>query len=285
MSIFLDFDGTITAQDTIGELSKFALRVRATEGNDLQRDWDVVVKAYMDDYNGHVDGYHVPETDRRSVAAEVEFLRAMKTVELTSLERINACGVFRGIEEGKFREAGRELRESGVVRVRNGFAAFVERVLEDGFRVYVVSVNWSTAFIEGVLDEPKIEIIANHVREDGAVVGPEILNPGGEIGEMRNLTNSCDKLDVMRTILEREGHDLSNSWYFGDSITDLECLLHASFGIVVSDKEDSKLLETLERIGETVPHIKDLGNSDKEQKLAWASNYEGVIRDMPSKFR
>ncbi|KAI0111403.1 HAD-like domain-containing protein [Daldinia grandis] len=281
MSIFLDFDGTITVKDTVGELANFALRVRADEGQDLQKEWDAVVNAYVDDHSAHVDGYH-PQPHARSLPAqEVEFLRHMKTVETRSLGRINDCRLFRGISPTAFREAGRDLVGKGTITLRCGFTRFVQERLKEGWRVWVLSVNWSSAFIEGACGELSgVEVIANDVREDGSVVGPPILNPGGADGghrkEQRNLTNSHDKLDAMKAVLEAEGLVGKPSVYFGDSTTDLECLLAADVGFVVSDKEDSSLLKTLRRIGKEVPHVQDQGTTSR---LAWTSNYRDIPDD------
>ncbi|KAI1841706.1 hypothetical protein JX266_012074 [Neoarthrinium moseri] len=290
MSIFLDFDGTITVNDTIGELAAAALRIQSERGIDLDRQWDAVVKAYLDDYNRHAKGYHAQESARCRPEHEVAFLRAGKAVELRSLDRINACAVFKGISADELRRAGREAVASGRVRLRPGFRAFLDRRLRESFRVFVISVNWSTAFIEGALDHPGVRVIANHVREDGTVVGPELLN-GGADAPLRNLTNSCDKLDVMRAVMEEDprGPGLC-SYYFGDSITDLECLLHATSGIVVSDTGDSKLLETLRRIGEDVPRSSEVSaetsaSAATPNKCAWAADYNEVTEHILFRFK
>ncbi|KAI2473058.1 HAD-like domain-containing protein [Annulohypoxylon bovei var. microspora] len=284
MSIFLDFDGTITSKDTVGELANFALRVRASEGQDLKREWDRVVAAYVDDHGAHVDNYD-PHPDSRSLPEhEVAFLRGLKTVEKRSLGRINACALFRGISPAEFREAGRGLVAEGTVRLRDGFGAFVEGRRSEGWRVWVLSVNWSSAFIEGACGElDGIEVIANDVREDGSIAGPAVLNPHSSgssegSGEPRNLTNSRDKLDAMEAVLAAEGLSAKPSVYFGDSTTDLECLLAADLGFVISDKDDSSLLKTLRRIGKEVPHIRD-DDQSTTSKLAWTSNYEDIPED------
>ncbi|OTB10534.1 hypothetical protein K445DRAFT_341389 [Daldinia sp. EC12] len=278
MSIFLDFDGTITVEDTVGELANFALRVRADEGEDLQKEWDAVVTAYVDDHSAHADGYHPPPHARSLPAQEVDYLRHMKTVETRSLGRINDCRLFRGISPTAFREAGRDLVRKGTIKLRPGFTRFVRERLREGWRVWVLSVNWSSAFIEGACGELSgVKVIANDVREDGSIAGPPILNPGGDVsrhgGEPRNLTNSHDKLDAMKAVLEAEGLVGKPSVYFGDSTTDLECLLAADMGFVVSDKEDSSLLKTLRRIGKEVPHVREQGPTSS---LAWTSNYEDI---------
>ncbi|KAK7923149.1 hypothetical protein PG985_007220 [Apiospora marii] len=280
MSIFLDFDGTITVQDTIGEVANFALRVRADEGQDLARAWDGVVRSYLDDYRGHVDGYRVAEARRRCVDEEVAFLRDMKAVELQSLVRIHECGVFRDIAPERFYEAGRRaVEEDGTVRLRPGFREFVRARAREGWRLWVVSVNWSAAFIAGALGCPEVAVIANTVRSDGSISGPDILNQrNGDEGKEghRNLTNSCDKLAVVEAVLEQAEESLKGkpSFYFGDSITDLECLLRADRGVVISDKEDSTLLKTLGRIGEKVSHSAEAGSQDS--RLSWASDFSEV---------
>ncbi|KAI0888636.1 haloacid dehalogenase-like hydrolase-domain-containing protein [Annulohypoxylon maeteangense] len=283
MSIFLDFDGTITAQDTITHLSNFALGIRASEGQDLKQQWSQVVKSYVDDHGNHVSSY-VPHEDARSLPEhEVAFLRDLKTVEKRSLVRINACALFRGIGDEAFRDAGRRLVEEGTVRLRDGFAEFVAKRRAEGWRVWVLSVNWSSAFIEGACGGLEgVEVISNDVREDGSIAGPGVLNTHLEdvrscavVGEQRNLTNSRDKLDAMEAVLAAEGLSTKPSVYFGDSTTDLECLLAADRGYVISDKDDSSLLETLRRIGKEVPHVRDRDQSTAG-KLAWTSNYEDI---------
>ncbi|KAI1412155.1 hypothetical protein F5Y13DRAFT_163720 [Hypoxylon sp. FL1857] len=276
MSIFLDFDGTITVQDTVGELANFALRVRADEGVNLQKEWDGVVSAYVDDHTAHVHGYEPRPHARCLPEHEIEFLRQMKTVETRSLGRINECRLFRGISPAAFRDAGRELVRKGTVRLRPGFRRFVERRTRDGWRVWVLSVNWSSAFIEGACGGLEgVKVIANDVQEDGSIAGPPVLNPPGSASSdegPRNLTNSRDKLDAMEAVLVAEGLTGKPSVYFGDSTTDLECLLAADLGFVIADKEDSSLLKTLRRIGKEVPHVRDNTTS----KLAWAENYEDI---------
>ncbi|KAK6199703.1 hypothetical protein LQW54_009957 [Pestalotiopsis sp. IQ-011] len=286
MSIFLDFDGTITARDTIGDLAKAALRIQSARGVDLDKEWDEVVQSYVRDYENHVDEYHIKEEERQRPAIEVEFLRAMKTVELKSLDRINACGVFKGVSEEDLRQAGREAVADGTVKIRPGFEKFVHRRVKEGWRIWVISVNWSTAFIEGVLEDcPEIHVIANRIAEDGdgrgVVLGPQVL---GTINDKReacpedpqNLTNSGDKLDVMKGVLLRDGVDMAPSFYFGDSITDLECLLHAMYGIVIADGEgeNSKLLQTLRRIGKDVPRTRE--TEALIHGLTWAEDFEEV---------
>ncbi|RYP73726.1 hypothetical protein DL771_003439 [Monosporascus sp. 5C6A] len=277
MSIFLDFDGTITAQDTIGELAGFALRVqRSAAGRDLlSREWDAVVRAYVDDYRAAADGHHTPAAARLEPAQEVEFLRALKHVETRSLDRVRRCGLFRGIGDGAFREAGRALVADGTISLRPGFREFVDARVREGWRIWVVSVNWSAPFIEGACGHPGITVVANDVREDGSVVGPAVLNRGG--GEPRTLTNSHDKLDVMEAVLREESLADKSSVYMGDSNTDLECLLAAHRGIVIADSPDTTLLKTLRRIGKKAPHVRE---ADISESISWAPSFTEIMENM-----
>ncbi|KAI1161338.1 hypothetical protein F5B18DRAFT_453659 [Nemania serpens] len=315
MSIFLDFDGTITTEDTVTHLANFALRFqssrqspddgpqdtslsgtedpsRAGEGEkegDLSSRWDDVVRAYISDYKSHASSYAPSAEDRQHADDEIAFLRSQKHVETSSLERINACALFRGIGPDAFREAGRELVRDGTVRLRPGFERFVRAALKKGWHVSVVSVNWSAAFIEGAcgFSEEDVSVFANEVREDdGAVLGPGALvgdgllvSEGGEDPSReragRNLTNSCDKHDAVREAMRKRDTQDKPFFYFGDSTTDMECLLAATRGVVIADDETSSLIKTLRRIGKRVPHVRD---AEASEELVWAANFEEVMR-------
>ncbi|KAI0508585.1 haloacid dehalogenase-like hydrolase-domain-containing protein [Xylaria bambusicola] len=311
MSIFLDFDGTITTEDTVTHLANFALRFQSEcqakgqsvrdashmsstqdiapsislEEDDLSSRWDEVVHAYVSDYKSHVSSYVPCEPDRQCVEDEIAFLRSQKHVETRSLGRINECALFRGISPATFREAGRELVREGTVLLRPGFADFVRRAFAKGWRVNVVSVNWSAAFIEGACGfaEGEISVFANEVREDdGAVLGPGTLagdvlltsNRQESPSQGRNLTNSCDKRDAVREVRRKRNEVDLPFYYFGDSTTDMECLLEATRGVVIADNEQSTLIQTLRRIGKLVPHVRDAGTGEE---LVWASNFEEII--------
>ncbi|KAI5868687.1 haloacid dehalogenase-like hydrolase-domain-containing protein [Durotheca rogersii] len=280
MNIFLDFDGTITAKDTVGELARFALGVQAAEGADLATAWDAVVRAYVEDHGAHARGYDPPAAARTAPEQEIAFLRRAKAVEARSLARVRDCALFRGIEREAFRAAGRELVRAGAVRLRPGFRAFAARwAAAPGARVWVLSVNWSAAFIEGVCgDVPGLTVVANDVRPaDGSVAGPPALDlPGDPPGQPRILTNSRDKLDAMHALLRAAAREAHPSVYFGDSTTDLECLLAAHRGFVVADHDGSSLLQTLRRIGKEVPHVRNR-DAASSNSLAWTSDFDSVL--------
>ncbi|KAI0151755.1 haloacid dehalogenase-like hydrolase-domain-containing protein [Xylariaceae sp. FL1272] len=350
MSIFLDFDGTITTEDTVRHIADFALRVQAERNantaisssdppsnhdsadsrpeavttsppidakdtqdtEDLPTRWKGVVKAYLSEYSSHCTTYHTQPHQRTTTDSEIMFQRSQKDVELRSLERLNGCRIFHNISPYEFKAGGRDLLERGVVTVRKGFKTWVQERQSEGWKVGVVSVNWSKDFIEGVLegsgvkarsagDGEGVVVYANEVDEHGRVVGPDILNNGahaardqdredGQTEKWRNLTNSEDKLDVFRRAAALNGG--GTTVYFGDSTTDMECLLEADWGVVMADGEDSKLIETFRRIGEEVPRARNHGNANEEGNggrnvnvggsgtenngLVWAESFEEV---------
>lgn len=268
--VFLDFDGTVTKADTITALAQFALDTQSSRGSDLSSAWDRVVEAYLAGCKAYAEGHHTPASLRTEVEQEVEFLRQMKASEMASLERIRECQVFRGISADEFRQAGRDLVGRGVITLRDGFHEYVRRRADEGCKVWVLSVNWSTAFIEGACHPSVVSVIANNVSSEGSIVGPELfLSPRS--ADHGTLTNSVDKLNAMRAALLGEGEGPTRTVYMGDSVTDMECLLAADEGVVMSDKNDSALLETLRRIGNQVEHVGADKRSDSG--IVWASSF------------
>ncbi|KAF4449646.1 UPF0655 protein C17G9.12c [Fusarium austroafricanum] len=263
MHLVFDFDGTITQQDTIGELARSAIEIqRNKHGHDLQASWDQVVQSYVADYRHYKDNHPSPEVTRTCVDDEFKFLSGMKDVEEASLERIAESRIFTGLDAETLSRAGADAVEAGRIKIRDGFADVMRLATERGWRVSVISVNWSRAFLRGALLPYALEVIANEPALDGSITGPEFLN-----GRM---TNACEKRKALEyTIKDKDGKVI----YFGDSTTDMECLLTG--GVVISDSEESSLLKTLKRVGVKVPHV---GDRDKVTgKVSWARDFREVL--------
>ncbi|KAI9172156.1 CTO1 family protein C17G9.12c [Paramyrothecium foliicola] len=266
MHLIFDFDGTITEKDTIGELASAAIAFQKSRGTgDLQETWDQVVKSYVDDWVKYKDTYYIPEHARLSLDNEVEFLRGMKDAEETSLERIQSSGVFSGLETSQLFEMGADAVKSGKIFIRDGFKELVELARRQNWKVAVISVNWSAAFIRGVLQPIDIPVVANEVSGSGKVEGPAFL--GG------TMTNSEDKLRCLEHILESQGGDKTKMLYFGDSTTDMECLLCG--GVAISADETCSLIKTLRRVGSPVPHIE---GAPSRAAVSWARDFYEVLK-------
>lgn len=267
MQLIFDFDGTITEKDTISELANAGLEFQKTQrGNDLGATWDGVVKAYLDDYQNHKESYTPGEEDRRSVQDEVDYLAGLRSVESASLDRVDSSGVFAGLTPTGLFQMGVDALESKKVIIREGFREIIDLAREQGWVVGIISANWSTSFIRGVLHQYSIPIVSNEVGgSDGKIRGPQCLDG--------RLSASAGKLEALR----HEFADASGgrTLYFGDSATDLDCVLRG--GVVISRDESCSLIRTLRRIGFETPHVKSYGNDPKQPDVYWASDFREVI--------
>lgn len=265
MRLIFDFDGTITECDTIGDLASAGVDFQRTQhGHNLSAQWDHVVKAYMDDYQRYKDSYPVREEDRHSVQEEVEFLAGLRTVERSSLARVEACGVFSGLQETDLFQMGVDAVESRNIVIREGFKDLVELAEQRGWGLGVISVNWSRSFIRGVLHRFSIPVVTNEISQDGEVQGPKFLG--------QPMTSSAGKLRCLEHEFAGDGDE---TLYFGDSTTDLECLLRN--GIVLSNNDGSSLIRTLRRLGFTVSHTASYGTGDQPANFYWARNFREIL--------
>ncbi|KAK7430878.1 hypothetical protein QQZ08_002668 [Neonectria magnoliae] len=262
MYLVFDFDGTITQKDTIGVLADSAIAYQKHHrGEDLQAEWDQVVRSYADDFQRYGRDHPVPAEQRKCAEDEVRFLSGMKDVEEASLRRVADSQVFAGLDAEKLTRAGQDAVTSGKVKIREGFGDLLSLVEDRGWDACVVSVNWSRAFIEGVLLPHRIRVIANEPHADGSITGPEFL--GGR------MTNGHEKRSALAHVATDKQKRVV---YFGDSTTDMECLLEG--GIVIADDEGSSLMRTLRRVGEPVPHV---GEREAGSTLMWARDFREVL--------
>ena len=265
MALVLDFDGTITVQDTINVLAQSALKIHAERGRDLSRDWDDIVDVYVKSHVEHKANYPVAEDSRLGLEAESRFLGSLRDVEVASLRRVEASGIFDGISSQDLVTAGTAALRDGTVVLREGLPELLSLAQSRGWRVYVLSVNWSKSFIRGVLHQfdDQLTVVSNEIHDQGMISSPDTEF---------FLATAGDKLAALRLTLR----DLPKGpvIYFGDSTTDIECLL-LSAGIVISSSGESSLLSVLERTGVVVPHVKDGAGS---HKLLWARNFSEVLQ-------
>lgn len=255
--LILDFDGTITTKDTISHLASAGIAAQKLSRRvQLQPKWDRLVKAYLEDYDDYKYRFTPSEAKRTRLEDEKRFLSGLYHVERASLRRVEEAGIFHGMDAAAMRKAGVDALENGDVQLRGGFGRITDLARERGWPVNVVSVNWSADFVRGVLGNsvPENNVTANNTR-DGIICGPDALGL---------LVCSPDKLRAMRHL---GGADV----YFGDSTTDLECLLEAERGVVMGDGKSS-LLHALRRLGFEVPHV---GATDA--KVVWAQSFDEVL--------
>ena len=272
--LMFDFDGTITVKDTIGVLAAGAIDWQRTKrGREYSATWDAVVQAYLDDLKRFQASYDPPEYQRKSLAREMQYLNAVKPVEHASLARVAESLVFEGLEERDLMDIGVAARKSERVTVRNGFADLLNMARERGWPVGILSVNWSSSFIRGVLrdldPDRTIRIYANEIAADGKIQGPQTYEDRGR----GPLVDAAGKLDFCK-----DGDYI----YFGDSATDLACLVEHKGVVICDDPSTSSLMATLSRLEDAVTpqHVKDPAvdfQGVDSEFLFWARDFREVI--------
>lgn len=280
--IVFDFDGTITEDDTIGNIAHAALQWRNSPeggGSDLTRDWQHIVQSYAQDLAAY-DQTQRPAEKRTSWQQECDYLRGRRIVEEASLARIRESGIFAGFATSGERlvEAGRRDRETGRTRIRAGFAEYLAMARARNDMVHVVSVNWSAAYIRGVLEPWGIaSIVANEIQLDGSIAAAAAatldLSPDnlGNVDRSQALATSADKLEATQHLLRRLEGECRG--YFGDSTTDLECLDFCGGWVMTSDGEGS-LARTLRRLGYDIPCISEPQGTNSH--ISWVHDFTEV---------
>lgn len=167
--------------------------------------WSHFVSAYLDDFTAHKRQYRPTATERTSVELEIAWLESLRGLEEDSYRRVVGAGVFEGVEVRDLRQTVDRKIAAGELRFRDGLVDLIEAVTElnravrveawqyghrddciasgctDGeakadadadtdTKVDVISVNWSTSFINQVLSSSlpsnsssKIRVFANEL--------------------------------------------------------------------------------------------------------------------------
>jgi len=281
----LDFDGTITTKDTISTLTRFAISRDESERDERQKAWEIIVKAYAADLNRHEKKYVPAKEERETLQEEIDYYRDLQRIEEKSFERISKSAIFRGIEKDQWMEWGQKAVQGGIVKGRKGIHEFVKGMTDDNSPqcLYwgVVSVNFSKYFIGGVLTAlglRKMCALANIAHSNGRLTGSIDLN-----GEQEPLiVTSEHKLTAMRKFLEysrkheRMALPAPMPVYIGDSGPDIECLMEDGIiGIVMSEKEDGNLMQTLKRVNIHPKPIKEFRETD-EKMVYWARDFTEI---------
>lgn len=164
--------------------------------------------------------------------------------------------------------------------------------------VHILSVNWSASYIRGVLSREGISsIIANDINPaDGSVNALPVISDDIAPGDWPGvLAVGSDKLSALRCLHQRQQKAKPKQSveivYFGDSTTDLECLLEFG-GIVISPKAEiaqrtdtqttdpskaavngSDLLHVLQtRLNYNLPHVSEY----KDEPICWAHDFAEI---------
>ncbi|KAE9381365.1 hypothetical protein N431DRAFT_424928 [Stipitochalara longipes BDJ] len=276
-AFILDFDGTVTTKDTISTIFKISVSVQACRGEHATVIRDNILSEYSEDYSKHVNNCSPAKEDRKTLAEEVKYYQSLHGVENRSFERVSRSRIFSGISHNDWEVSGRSVVSNGEVAIREGFREFIETVERSGDSWGVVSVNFSSHFIRGVLtgagvESSNVDVLANQAGDDGIIQGPETREV---------MTTSDAKLAAMKAMLNtwrsRARGQFSKIIYLGDSGTDIECLTEeGTTGVVIAADRKSSLIETLNRVGVDVKHI-DVYRDGREATVYWARNFKEIL--------
>lgn len=283
-ALVLDFDGTITVEDTINNIVTHGLAWRKSQqggGTDLTTAWQQIRDAYARDLVEYEDSA-TPKEQRTSGADELRYLEGLRIVEERSLARVKASGILRGLAgDGRLFLAGQQDAQCGRVVYKSGFIHLMDAAAAGKFSVYILSVNWSTSYIRGVLWRwvQHIEVIANEIDIEGNISAPADAFPENHDRPLA-LTTAGDKLLAMGQ-LARKVPNLFGC-YVGDSVTDWACLyLYGGIVMAPNQRGGGKLLDTVCRIRGETHHLKDkvLSADDSEGPVIhWVSDFNDVCR-------
>jgi 2-hydroxy-3-keto-5-methylthiopentenyl-1-phosphate phosphatase len=201
--ILIDFDQTITRNDTIDLLGQFGI----SQSHSTSKPWSYFVDSYLEEYRGYRD--HLPDIPKGDFKAFVQQLDSYQPVEKNSLARVSKHKVFANIHRQAFVEEGARLRSK---QLQAGAISTLKKYKD---HIRIVSLNWSKDWILGFLTELELnkeQIYSNDLTFDqdqisiGEIV-PQIITAG-------------DKQRIIDTF-KKQGDRV---FYIGDSLGDIEAL-------------------------------------------------------------
>jgi len=238
--LYLDWDETITAKDTLSLLAP------ATEEVLLGPTFEYYQNEYVHDHQRFVQTFG----EIRTKEDLLRFVKDVKESESETISKVVQGGLFSGTTHEQ------RLRRLSSIQYRHGWSSMAkcitERVQSGTMDAYIVSVNWSKRFIaEGLrrasdtvtlvgLYEPGFsDIYSNELEEDaesgictGRIVGPHQAEP---------ILSGFDKLAFCQRIAAEKPESVHV--YVGDSLTDWPCLLWADVGVLMGS--NSSLMKKL----------------------------------------
>lgn len=280
----LDFDGTVTIDDTTGIIgSRCLANAREMAPTDtshpmLPDSMEYYSNLYMQEYQQAKQAL-VGSSESQSIGDEVSRLSETAHVEKDSFMRVHNAilsvpGGIQKLHHDQARrdefmmESGRQAIRNGEVRIRDPEALhkLIARVQTDGNDWRIVSVSWSRRFILGALIEAGLINGSHEEAVAGRIRCNELLapNPSGNIiCSARDKQNEFHKLlaEWAGPLRDEHGRDAETfTIYVGDSTTDIGCLVSSGIGMYLQagGPGEDKVVPTLERLGIQTMRITDL---------------------------
>ncbi|ELR02121.1 hypothetical protein GMDG_05280 [Pseudogymnoascus destructans 20631-21] len=318
--IVLDFDGTITTKDTIEALAQSAVALQYPSLSPSQFSqtppaeiWSNCKSQYLADLSAHYEKENQEPSDGGVVTGpgglekEQRSLDALKDVEWASVKRVGESGIFEGLSKESLREKGRAATagdpqdgNDGAVVVREGFPEFVTWMGQIEAQWGIVSVNWSRAWVRGVLDAALGEegwvssqidlcnLTTNDINHSTGMIEGWRLDRLS--AKRTHLLTTADKLlaqDKMMLYCFDIGFSSPEplTVYIGDSPTDLSPLLNADIGIIMNSTSSTpgSLNGLIDRCGYRVLPVSEYkelyrkGENEKVGILLSVNNFTEII--------
>ncbi|CUM66927.1 uncharacterized protein PRCAT00004612001 [Priceomyces carsonii] len=227
--IISDWDETITLEDTIKLVSEAAYLAKPN----FQPPFNHFLQVYKAAYEDFNNKFLVREGRRDTIEKEIKYQIAERQVEQTSIDEMVRRGLFAGITPSQF------ASQAEKVKLRPGVVKFFEHCERLEIPVVILSINWTSIIIKEALKLNgirlnNVDIIVNEIAfEDGKSTGEWLPNP--------NIRTGIDKLNVVKSLSSLHGE----TWYIGDSSTDLLSVLEANKGIIMKSESILKHLNDL----------------------------------------
>lgn len=306
LQLVLDFDGTFTRKDTMHLVAQAGYSHQSAPGRESQpTPWSEIVSAYMADFKAHANSYTPQAADRTSPNQEFAWLDGLEHIEESSFHRALDAGIFDHLTTAAMERAGKSALHDGHLQLRSGWHELATRIRRHNTTcltvqppIRILSVNWSAAFIKGVIQqasderqmsEPLLQARDIYANEMPSIVEEQISSCGNGYPSTsgdRTIRTSGAKASLLHEF-RRSTDDKGRSllMYVGDSATDLGCLLNADFGIVVQDDPmasgQQELAETCQRIGVSIYPIAEALNqpgNDCETKLWSIRDFSEIVQ-------
>lgn len=314
LHLIIDFDNTITKQDTTLNIGEIALsyKLRSLD-TDQHAEWESFLQWYANTLGTYTASYS-PKPG--TLKEEIIWLRSLRHVEEQSHRSRSLRDVLRDVPAERYRAAAYESTQE--IPWRESFLVLMAelRLGETGggekrLLCNVLSVSWSEDFIHGFLagmlarsekgaprkpdtKTPRqrgaaaleaMQIWANRIEPQTGMIVPGSHAGVPEAGAERVLSSCVDKLRVMAGKMLQCG---MKTVYVGDSTTDLECLLGAHVGVVMTEGGGGgggggggSLMERLRSIGYPCDRLSERQPGYEEsglpRKLWWVADFVELV--------
>ena len=320
ISLILDWDGTLTEQDTLALVANIGYKKQGLSpevghhANILP--WSDYGSAYMQDYKAHKAQYRPSASERTTINEERHWLNSLQHTEHDSVTRVQTSGLFRGVHEKDICDAAHMAVNHGDLKLRTGWMSLLDKVLQNHdsgsnaakSSVSILSVNWSAHFIRSSIiatieqqgETPRHDLIS-YISSGLKTEANEIqgyANPEGSDGSLcsrhgQDLRTSGNKLSRLPQRCQDNLDRLEKQWpgeneatviYLGDSDTDLEALLAADVGICIRNdplsSSQKALDEIVTRLGIPLLRISDASIRHGADGLLWARDFDEIATSL-----